>query len=188
MGVSNFLGKLGTRRAVSVLGLILFLGGFSSEDKAKDVGCAALFLSAVDFFSFSVSWGVRLNLVSKSSKFVCSDVNTGGGENSHLPSLRNAWGSVGVLLVVHLILLLKVPLLSPVKGSRVGKDHSPSERLSYYFHCQFLIHPVNYPCCTHFTDVNPSLRFLIKRIPDEPPFYIPRVQSPSKGKIVVDFK
>ena len=97
MGVSDFLGKFGSRRAVSVLGLILFLGGFSSEDETKDVGHAALFLSAVDFFSLSVSWGVKLNPVSKSSKFVCSDVNTGGSENSHLPSLRNAWGEcIGV--------------------------------------------------------------------------------------------
>ena len=32
-----------------------FLGGFSSEDKTKDVGQAALFLSAVDFLSLSVS-------------------------------------------------------------------------------------------------------------------------------------
>ena len=97
MGVSDFLGKLGSRRAVSVLGLILFLGGFSSEDKTKDKGCAALFLGAVNFFSpyyYYVSWGVRLNPVSKSSKSVCSDVSTGGGENSHLASLRNAWGSV----------------------------------------------------------------------------------------------
>ena len=94
MGVSDFLGKLGSRRAVSVLGLILFLGGFSSEDKTKDVGHAALFLSAADFFSLSVSWGVRLNPFSKLSKFVCSDVSTGGGENSHQSSLRNAWGSV----------------------------------------------------------------------------------------------
>ena len=67
---------------------------------------------------------------------------------------------------------------SLAKESRVGKDHSPSERLSYYFHCQFLIHPVNYPCCIHFTNVNPSFRFLIKRILDKPPCYIPWVQSP----------
>ena len=80
-----------------MVGLALFLGGFSSEDKTKEVGLAALFLSAVDFFSLSVSWGVRLNPVSKLSKFVCSDVNTGGGENSHLSSLRNAWGQcIGV--------------------------------------------------------------------------------------------
>ena len=105
MGVSDFLGKLGSRRAVSVLGLILFLGGFSSEDKTKDVARAALFLSAVDFFSLSVSWGVRLNPVSKSSKFVCSDVNTGGGENSHLSSLKNVWGKCIVLLGVSLVFL-----------------------------------------------------------------------------------
>ena len=58
MGVSGFLGKLGSRRAATVLGLILFLGGFSSKGKTKDVGHVALFLSAVDFFSLSVSWGV----------------------------------------------------------------------------------------------------------------------------------
>ena len=86
--------KLWLRGVVVVVGLTLFLGGFPSKDKTKDVGRAALFLNAVDFFSLSVSWGVRLNPVSKLSKFVCSDVNTGGGENSHLSSLRNAWGSV----------------------------------------------------------------------------------------------
>ena len=61
MGVSDFLGKLELRRAVSVSGLILFLGGFSSEDKTKGVGLAALFLCAVDFFSLSVSWRVKLS-------------------------------------------------------------------------------------------------------------------------------
>ena len=80
--------------------------------------------------------------------------------------------------MVHSIFLLKVPLLSLVKGSQVGKDHSSSERLSCYFHCQFLICPVNYPYCIHFTNINPSFGFLIKRIPDEPPCYIPRVRSP----------
>ena len=36
-------------------------------------------------------------LVSDLSKFVFSGVNTGGGENSHLSSLRNAWGEcIGV--------------------------------------------------------------------------------------------
>ena len=40
---------------------------------------------------------VVLILVSKLSKFVFSGVNTGGGENSHLSSLRNAWGEcIGV--------------------------------------------------------------------------------------------
>ena len=83
--------RLRLRGVVVVVGLTLFLGGFSSEDKTKEVGLAALFLSAVDFPFLSVPWGVRLNPVSKSSKFVFSDVNTGGGENSHLFSLRNAW-------------------------------------------------------------------------------------------------
>ena len=80
-----------------VVGLTLFLGGFSSEDKTKEVGLAALFLSTVDFPFLSVSWGVRLSPVSELSNFACSDVNTGGGENSHLSSLRNAWGEcIGV--------------------------------------------------------------------------------------------
>ena len=42
---------------VVVVGLTLFLGGFSSENKTKEVGLVALFLSAVDFFSLFVSWG-----------------------------------------------------------------------------------------------------------------------------------
>ena len=87
-------------------------------------------------------------------------------------------GNVRVSLVVCLVLLLRVPLLSLEKESWVGKDHSPSEKFSYYFHRQFLIHPVNYPCCIHFTNVNPSFGFLIKRIPDEPPCYVPRVRFP----------
>ena len=78
--------RLRLRGVEVMVGLALFLGGFSSEDKTKEVGLAALFLSAVDFPLLSVSWGVRLNPVSKLSKFVCSDVNTGGGENSHLSS------------------------------------------------------------------------------------------------------
>ena len=86
--------RLWLRGVDIVVGLVLFLGGFSSEDKTNDVGQAALFLSTVGFFSLSVSWGVRLNPVSKLSKFVCSDVRTGGGESSHLSSLRNAWGGV----------------------------------------------------------------------------------------------
>ena len=44
-----------------------------------------------------MSWGVVSILVSKLSKFVFSGVNTGVGENSHLSSLRNAWGEcIGV--------------------------------------------------------------------------------------------
>ena len=86
--------RLRLRGVVVMVGLTLFLGGFSFEDKTKDVGQIALFLSAVDFSFLSVSWGVRLNPVSKLSKFTCSDVDTGGDENSHLSSLRNAWGSV----------------------------------------------------------------------------------------------
>ena len=171
-----------------MLGLILFLGGCSSGSKTKEAGWVAFFLKTGDFFHFSVSWGVALNSVLKLSNLVDATVNTGGGENSHLSSLRNVWGNVGVLLLVHSILLLKVPPLSLAKGSRVGKDHSPSERLSYYFHCQFLTHPVNYPCCVHFTNVNPSFGFLIKMILDEPPHVIYLGSGLLEGKIGVYLK
>ena len=78
-------------------GLTLFLGGCSSEDKPKDFGLAALFLSADDFLLLSVLWGVRLSPISQLSNFACSDVNTVGGENNHLSSLRNASGEcIGV--------------------------------------------------------------------------------------------
>ena len=81
-------------RGVDVMvGLTLFLGAFSSEDKTKDFGLAALFLSAGDFLLLSV----RLSPISELSNFACSDVNTGTGENSHLSSLRNACGEcIGV--------------------------------------------------------------------------------------------
>ena len=162
-----------------MVGLALFLGGFSSEDKTKDVGLAALFLSAVDFSFLSVSWGVSLNPVSKLSKFTCPDVNTGGGENSHLSSLRNAWGDcIGVARGVFS--LSSKGFSSLVMELLVRKDHSPLKILSYCYQCQVLYHPVYYPCCIHLTDVNPSFRFLIKRIPDEPPCYIPWVQSLSR--------
>ena len=48
------------------------------------------FLKTGDLFLNSVSWKVELNPVPKLSKFVGAAVNTGGGENSHLSSLRNA--------------------------------------------------------------------------------------------------
>ena len=64
-------------RGGDVVSLALFLGGCSSVDKTKEAGQAAFFLKTGDFPFWSVSWGVRLNPVSKLSKFVCSDVNTG---------------------------------------------------------------------------------------------------------------
>ena len=89
--------RLRLRGVEVAVGLALFLGGFSSEDKTKDVGLAALFLNVVDLLSLSVSWGLRLSPVSELSNFACSDVKTGCGENSHLSSLRNAWGEcIGV--------------------------------------------------------------------------------------------
>ena len=53
---------------------------------------------------------------------------TGGGENSHLSSLRNTWGgggNVGVSLVGYLIHLPEVPQVCLVKEAQVEKDHSP---------------------------------------------------------------
>ena len=88
--------KLRSWGADVVVGFALFLGGFSSEDKTKDFGLAALFLSAGDFLLLSVV-SVRLSPIFELSNFACSDVNTGGGENSHLSSLRNACGEcIGV--------------------------------------------------------------------------------------------
>ena len=78
--------------------LILFSGG-SSKGKVRDVGRAALFQSAVDFFSFTGLQGVRLDsicVLSGPMEVYCNSESigfiTGGGENSHLSSLRNAWG------------------------------------------------------------------------------------------------
>ena len=68
-----------------MLGLILFLGGYSSQGKTKDAGRVAFFLKTGDFFHISVSRGVELNSVLKLSTFVGATVNTGGGENSHRP-------------------------------------------------------------------------------------------------------
>ena len=88
--------RLRSRGVDDMEGLTLFLGGFSSEDKTKDFGLAALFLSAGDFLLLSVL-SVRLRPISELSNFACSDVNTSGGENSHLSSLRNACGEcIGV--------------------------------------------------------------------------------------------
>ena len=75
-----------------MVGLILFLGGCSSVGKTKEAGQVAFFLKTGEFFHFSVSGGVALNSVLKLSNLVDAAVNTGGGENSHLSSLRNAWG------------------------------------------------------------------------------------------------
>ena len=69
-----------------MLVLLFFLGDFPSEDKIKDEGLTTLFLSILESWSLSVSWGGVVSvLVSDLSKFVFSSVNTGGGENSHPP-------------------------------------------------------------------------------------------------------
>ena len=58
MGVSGLLTELGSRRAATVLCLILFLGGFSPEGKIKDVGLVTPFLNVFEFLSLFMSWGV----------------------------------------------------------------------------------------------------------------------------------
>ena len=78
--------RLRPRGVEVVVGFALLLGGFSSEDKTKDFGLAALFLSAGDFLLLSVV-SVRLSPIFELSNFACSDVNTGDGENSHLSSI-----------------------------------------------------------------------------------------------------
>ena len=89
------------RWAATVLDLILFLGGYPSDVKDWNLGWAVLFLSVADFFSLTVMWGVKfgpisvVSSVSKggfTSKWVYVVTTTGGGENSHLSSRRNAWG------------------------------------------------------------------------------------------------
>ena len=56
------------------------------------------FLTAVDFFSLNVSWGINFNSISVVSNTLGDDLTsdwvgiTGGGENKYLSSFRNAWG------------------------------------------------------------------------------------------------
>ena len=87
---------LRSRWAATVLDLFLFLGGCSSNCKGSDIGWVALFLSALDFFSLTVTWGVGFCPLSVLSDASESDVTsgwvenvgtTGGSENSHLSYL-----------------------------------------------------------------------------------------------------
>ena len=139
-----------------MLDLILFLGRCSSNDKVRDVGWAALFLSAFDFFTLTVSWGVELDPILVVSSTLEDDFTsewvgitgiTGGGENSHL-SLTNAWGDCrGVTEGVF----------SPsAKGSSgmsgegsTGRKGSLSLRMFIRLIYQVLISPVNIPYCNH---------------------------------------
>ena len=49
MGVSGLLAEMQSRRAATVLVLLLFLGDFPSEGKIKDEGVTTLFLSTLEF-------------------------------------------------------------------------------------------------------------------------------------------
>ena len=92
-------------RWAATVDLILFLGGYPSDGKDWDIEWAVLFLSAADFFSLTVTWGVGFNLISVVSSVLEGDFTftewvdnvdtTGGSENSHLSSLRNVWGNCG---------------------------------------------------------------------------------------------
>ena len=56
-----------------MLDLVHFLGGCFSDGKVRDVGRAALFLSAVDFFSLTEAWGVEFNPISAVSSTLEGD-------------------------------------------------------------------------------------------------------------------
>ena len=67
----------------------------------SDVGWAALHLDGLDFFALTMTWRVGFCLLLMlsgmseggiTSEWVDNINTTGGGENSHLSSLRNAWG------------------------------------------------------------------------------------------------
>ena len=123
------------RWAATVLDLVLFLGGYPSDIKDWDLGWAVLFLGVADFFSLTVTCGGvefgHISVISdvskggSTSKWVFIVSTTGGGENNHLCSLRNAWGVVGVLLAEYSVHLPKVPQIFLVKEAQVEKDHYP---------------------------------------------------------------
>ena len=77
----------------------------------------------VGFCPLSVLSGMSESGVT--SEWVNNVGTTGGGENSHLSSLRDAGVNVGVLLVGYLVHLPKVLQIFPVKEAQVEKDHYP---------------------------------------------------------------
>ena len=129
--------------------------------------------------------GGSINPVLKLPKFVCSDVNTGGGKNSHLSSLRNAWGEcIGVDGGVFSPSSKNSSCLSG-DGS-IGRKGSLSLKntvllLSLSNSILFCKLSMLYTlhCCQSF-----PLGFLIKRIPDKPPCYIPQVRSSLKERLL----
>ena len=97
MGGFDVSCALWSRWAGTVLDLILFLGGCSSNGKVRDVGWATLFLSAIDFFSLTGSWGIEFVPISVdvskgdfTSEWVYVIGTISGVKNSYLSSLRNA--------------------------------------------------------------------------------------------------
>ena len=133
-GGFNMPCALQSRWAATVLDLILFLGGYPSDIKDWDLGSAVLFLSVADFFSLTVTWGAKFGNISTvsgvskggfTSKWMYAVGTTGGSENSHLSSLRNAWGDCRGVTNRYLVHLSKVPQIFPVKEARVEKDHYP---------------------------------------------------------------
>ena len=122
-------------------------------------------------------------LVSDLSKFVFSGVNTGGGggENSYLSSLRNAWGEcIGVDGGVFSPSSKNSSCLSG-DGS-IGIKGSLSLRNTVLL--LSLSNSILFYKLSLLLSILP-LGFLIKRIPDEPPCYKPQARfSLSQGKIV----
>ena len=57
IGVSGLLAEFESRRAATVLGLLLFLGGFPSEDKIKNEGLTTLFLNFWNFDPYQCHGG-----------------------------------------------------------------------------------------------------------------------------------
>ena len=111
-------------------------------------------------------------------------VSTGGGENSHLSSLRNAWGEcIGVDGGVFSPSSKNSSCLSG-DGSLGIKDHSPLKTLSYCFHCPIPFYFINCPCCIHCTVVNPSSGVPYKKDPGRAPMLYTSGPIFSQGRIV----
>ena len=96
------------------------------------VGCSPSGYCWFIFSHYDLGGGVEFDLISAvssasegsfTSEWVDNVGTTGGSENSHLSSLRNAWGIVGVLLVGYLVHPPKVPQIFLVKEALVEKDH-----------------------------------------------------------------
>ena len=153
--------------------LILFSWG-SSKDKVRDVGWAALFLSAVHFFSFTGFQGVRLDpicVLSGLMEVYCNSESigvtfiTGGGENSHLSPLRNAWGECKGVTDWVLNPSHKSSSGISGEGSTGRKGSSSLRKFKLFTSLSSSNKSFAQSICKHFTNVNPSFGFLYKKDP-----------------------